>query len=166
MTIFHSYVTNYPRVSFFNTETLELELPSGNLTVCWWKWPSREFANFPGKSMMMFHSYVSFQRVSLISIWVDGVGWVHRISNGGVSHTGNVWGPHYVFFELRWDWSGGITSTSTVVRWMMMWWYIMRYTVYTRWNAMIPSEIQVCVDIVQWYNNIIIYIIWYVIRYN
>ena len=47
-----------------NCAALPFSLPSGNLRVRYWKWPSRKLVSFPMHSRMVVHSYVNvYQRV-------------------------------------------------------------------------------------------------------
>ena len=62
------------------------QLPSGNLTVCYWKWPF--IVSFPIKKNVIFHSYVNvYQRVYVRFDHFE-VGWTrHRFKTIRLNNT-------------------------------------------------------------------------------
>ena len=108
--IFHGYVSHNQRVPLGvvlkwwfsgNLMTISWDLPSGKLTLCYWKLPIEIvdlcWFTYSGGS---FHSYVTvYQRVHGNLEWI-GMGfnalmWFHGIPTG-VQHTKKMWKTHGV----------------------------------------------------------------------
>ena len=84
-------------------------IPSGNLTVGYWKWPF--IVSFPMNSMVIFHSYVNvYQRVTRRYIWWQRTKKSQRATPFRQSHIFTSW----------WEAQGSVTGVLRYVGWLLV----------------------------------------------